>query len=127
VPHSLYHCIYAIVLKSQGHIGAVEFDLVMRQQLHDYAQRRMTVSCNMSPCAGMADLRLMLTAAQGSHISRSDVWLGEAGDVQTQAYYASAGHEGKGADNMAMMKNHPVMQTGAAYTPTLHSSLVQVS
>jgi hypothetical protein len=127
VPHSLYYRIYTIVLKSQGHVGAVEFDLVMRQQLHDYAQRRMAVSCNLSPCAGMADLRLMLTAAQGSHISRSDVWLGEAGDVQTQAYYGSAGYEGKGADNMAMIKSHPLMQTGAAYTPAPHSSLVQVS
>ena len=69
-----FHC------DNQGHIDAMQFDLVLREHLLDFAQRRMLFSClhaaqtkSDESLLFMDSLRLYLMASCGSHIHRNQV------------------------------------------------------
>jgi len=104
---------------SEGYLSAIEFDRVMRELLHDYAQR------SSSSAASINHLRLMLIAAQDSHINvvtkereNSSAMLCTP-NVQSKEHMFRENQE-------AVMQHHHTNQTGNSYLPNLHGSLVEV-
>ena len=74
------HQLMAFHCDNQGHIDAMQFDLLLREQLLDFAQRRMLFSCIHAAQTKSDEsllfrdsLRLYLMASRGSHIHRNQV------------------------------------------------------
>lgn len=92
---------------SEGYLSAIEFDRVMRELLHDYAQR------SSSSAASINHLRLMLIAAQDSHIN---VVTKEKKNSRSMLC----------TPNVQSKEHHHTNPTGNSYLSNLHGSLVEV-